>query len=413
MNLWCLFMNKLKIKFLLVYLFAIITVGCGLLNKDPSGGIENIDQDGLLKLGVNFDVDPRGFVLPKGYICYRTTSEINIDGILDEDDWLNAPWSKDFVDIYGIESSATAGFRARMKMLWDENNLYISGFLDEKDVWGTLTKRNSSIFQDNAFEVFIDPDGDSHDYIEFQINALNTVWNLVMDQPYKNDGNSKNLEMADQQTGVHVEGTLNKPGDNDDYWTIELSFPFSSIADHANVSVPPADGDQWRMNFSRVQWQHEIVNNEYQRIPRRDGKSHRIIKENYWVWAGQGVRNLHRPEGWGYIQFSIKEVGDKQVEFAGDITAEVRSKLHEILYAQQEYKLNYGFYCDDLNRLLGMDNELLEVFDRDFCISNGIVSVNFTMETVDQGFKAIGEIEVDNGKVTRVNIRHDGKVWIE
>ena len=30
------------------------------------------------------------------------------------------------------------------------------------------------IFNDNDFEVFINPDGDNHEYYEFEINALNT-----------------------------------------------------------------------------------------------------------------------------------------------------------------------------------------------------------------------------------------------
>ena len=37
-----------------------------------------------------------------------------------------------------------------------------------------LTKHDAVIFHDNDFEVFIDPDGDNHEYYELELNALNT-----------------------------------------------------------------------------------------------------------------------------------------------------------------------------------------------------------------------------------------------
>ena len=44
--------------------------------------------------------------------------------------------------------------------------------MEEPDLWGTLTARDSVIFHDNDFEVFIDPDGDTHAYYELEVNAL-------------------------------------------------------------------------------------------------------------------------------------------------------------------------------------------------------------------------------------------------
>ena len=41
------------------------------------------------------------FPAPKGYVCYRATAPIQIDGRLDEEDWKAAPWTDAFVDIRG------------------------------------------------------------------------------------------------------------------------------------------------------------------------------------------------------------------------------------------------------------------------------------------------------------------------
>ena len=51
---------------------------------------------------------------------------------------------------------------------------YIAAELEEPDVWATLTQHDSVIFHDNDFEVFLNPTGDTRNYFEFEINALNT-----------------------------------------------------------------------------------------------------------------------------------------------------------------------------------------------------------------------------------------------
>ena len=70
-------------------------------------------------------------------------------------------------------------------MLWDDTYLYVGALLEEPHVWATLTQHDSVIFHDNDFEVFIDPDGDNHEYCEIEINALNTEWDLFLNKPYR------------------------------------------------------------------------------------------------------------------------------------------------------------------------------------------------------------------------------------
>src|SRR5262249_25368879 len=113
-------------------------------------------------------------VAPKGYVCYRVSEPIVVDGRLDEPAWQRVPWTDVFVDIEG-DAKPRPRFRTRVKMVWDEQYFYVGADLEEPHVWGTLTQHDSVIFQDNDFEVFIDPNGDNHEYYEFEINALNTT----------------------------------------------------------------------------------------------------------------------------------------------------------------------------------------------------------------------------------------------
>src|SRR5699024_1267538 len=157
---------------------------------------------------------------PKKYVVYKTDHPIKIDGKLDDEAWEKAIWTDDFIDIEGNPSKPVKQTRA--KILWDDDYLYVGAELKEKDIWGTMKERNSPLYLDNAFEVFIDPDGDSHNYLEFEINALSTIWDLLLTRPGRDDGYSiSNYNMLDIAYAVNVYGAVNDPQTDDDKWTLE------------------------------------------------------------------------------------------------------------------------------------------------------------------------------------------------
>ena len=268
---------------------------------------------------------------PRGYVCRHTDTPIAIDGTMDDAAWAGAEWTEDFVDIEG-PAKPKPRFKTRAKMLWDDEFLYVAADLEETDVWGTRTEHDSVIFQDPDFEVFIDPDGDSHDYFEFEINALNTGWDLFLPKPYKDGGKADNTwEIPGLKTAVDgVRGTINDATDRDGGWTVELAFPWHALATKVNRATPPRDGAQWRMGFSRVEWQIERHAGKYLKVPNHP--------ENNWVWSPQGVIDMHRPERWGYVQFTH----DAAVKFTPDPAAPVRDKLQEIYYAQRAFRKAHG-----------------------------------------------------------------------
>ncbi len=110
---------------------------------------------------------------------------------MDDAAWLDAPWSLDFVDIEG-DVKPKPWFRTRVKMLWDDEYFYVGAELEEPHLWATQTAHDSVIFHENDFEVFIDPDGDNHDYYEYEINALGTDWDLRLPKPYRDGGPALN-----------------------------------------------------------------------------------------------------------------------------------------------------------------------------------------------------------------------------
>jgi hypothetical protein len=339
--------------------------------------------------GPRSDEEPAAeYVPPRGYVCYRADGPLRIDGRLDKPAWQKVPWAEDFVDIEG-DARPRPRFRTRVKMLWDARYFYVGAELEEPHVWGTLTGHDSVIFRDNDFEVFIDPDGDNHEYYEFEINALNTGWDLFLTKPYKDGGSVlTSWEIPGLKTAVHIDGTLNDPRDRDRGWSVELAFPWAVLGEAAHRPAPPRDGDQWRVNFSRVQWRHEVAEGRYRKAAGG--------REDNWVWSPQGVVNMHRPETWGYVQFSTAAPG--AAVFHPDHAGPVRHLLHRIYYAQRAYRRQHGHWACKL-RDLGLGRLDCE----------GLTGVPL-LEVTATGFEASAAVRRPDGGVQRWHIRDDARI---
>jgi hypothetical protein len=172
---------------------------------------------------------------------------------------------------------------------------------------------------------------------------------------------------------------------------VELAFPWKVLREYAHRPAPPREGDQWRINFSRVEWQIRIANGKYQKVPK--------TPEDNWVWSPQGIIDMHRPEKWGFVQFTTKAPGT--VSFAPDPSLPARSALQEIYYAQRDYETLHHHWAERLEEL-----NLAHDFDKAL---GKAPSLNTTL----QGFEATAEIDLAKEKTQRWHIREDGKVWTD
>ncbi|WP_367870530.1 carbohydrate-binding family 9-like protein [Luteolibacter sp. Populi] len=248
----------------------------------------------------------RAVAAPLTYECPRSEQAPVVDGDLSDAAWQKAPWTADFIDIRGKDEPAPR-FRTRARMLWTVEGLFVCADLAEPHVCATLTEKNAIIFHDNDFEIFLDPDGDTLNYYEFEINALGTIWELTLDKPYSRGGTAVHgTNLPGLKSAVKVQGTLNDATDTDTGWSVEVFLPWKDLAKHqGSVASPPKPGDTWRINFSRVEWKHLVKAGKYVRIPEHGAKipegSH---PEDNWVWSPQGEINMHLPEKWGNLKFT-------------------------------------------------------------------------------------------------------------
>ena len=367
-----------------------ILIGCQSSNSQaiaPSASAMKSDEQGSL----DAEWAKMRAIVPRGYVCGRNQTAIIIDGKADEPAWADAPWTEDFMDIEGARKPAPR-FRTRAKMLWDDENLYIHAELEEPHVWGTITKKNEVIFADNDFEIFIDPDGDHHNYYEFEMNALNTIWELTLEKPYRDGGpvrNATNIEGL--RSAVHVNGTLNDPSNTDRAWSVEIAIPWKGLARYAGArACPPTDGQAWRMDFSRVEWIVDIIDGHYRKVPKE------MRPEDNWVWSPQGVVDMHRPERWGYVQFSTAAPG--VAKFKPDPMLATRDRLIEVYHRQREFQKRFGRYAGSLEEL-GLAKK------------DDATSAAIDLVTKNSGYTASTRLILADGSTHILHVRDDSKLW--
>src|SRR5690606_36105184 len=115
---------------------------------------------------------------------------------------------------------------------------YVALEVNDKDVASGFKKSQivAPLWTKDAVQLVIDPDGngDNRDYYEIVVGPQNAVFDSRYDTyderkqdavaPFGNQQWSSRLTSA-----VVVDGTLDKPGDEDKGYTVELSVPWTSF----------------------------------------------------------------------------------------------------------------------------------------------------------------------------------------
>jgi len=200
--------------------------------------------------------------------------KITIDGKADEAAWKGAAVLGPFVDQGTGAANASFPTNGKVRILWDDQNLYFFGELAEQDVVGGFddktkkvpgkddktdtgwtTQGQPKLWTKDALEVMIDPGptGDNKNYFELQFNPQNKTFHSQFDdfrQPSTEPNGPFGHEDWDPKlkSAVQVHGTLDKTGDQDTGWDVEIAIPWVAFAKNS-ASTPPKIGDEWRMNF--------------------------------------------------------------------------------------------------------------------------------------------------------------------
>ena len=290
---------------------------------------------------------------PPTYRCHRAEGGVDcVDGDLSKPFWQQGEWIEDFHDIEG-DSRPRPYKRTSVKLLWNDEALYIGAKIEDDTIWATVFDRDRIIYVDNDFEVFLAPQDSSHRYYELEINAANAVWDLFMERPQRDRVRRIiGWDIHGLKTAVKVDGELNNPSAANRGWTVEMKLPWFSFRECGlDQCYPerftPIPGEIWRLDFSRVEYEVEIRNGRYEKVRGADGNP---LPEHNWLWAPTGVIDAHMPEMWGYLVFT--ESGEAYPLPEADAA---KCALRRLYYREHEFCCLYGRFCDDAASLLRED----------------------------------------------------------
>src|SRR5450755_824679 len=111
------------------------------------------------------------------YEVKRASSRIQVDGKLDEKAWQAAD---PIVLIFPWESQTGAKQKTTVRVLWDDQNLYIGYECEDTDITAQFTERDDPTYRDDAVEAFLNPKPSQTDvYFGLEMNARAVLYDYV------------------------------------------------------------------------------------------------------------------------------------------------------------------------------------------------------------------------------------------
>lgn len=164
----------------------------------------------------------------------KASSPILIDGILDEQAWLDAAVAGDFFMILPMDTSK-ARVRTDVRMTYDANHLYLIAvcYLPGPGRYFVESLRRDFAFGKNDnFLLFMDPFDDQTNGFSFGANAAGAQWDGTM-----YEGGKVDLSWDNKWTS--------SVSYDDEKWVFEAAIPFKSIRYKRGIT-------RWGINFSRL-----------------------------------------------------------------------------------------------------------------------------------------------------------------
>ena len=184
------------------------------------------------------------------YHCHRATTAIVIDGRLNDPAWRAAEIATRFTDLFQKQRPVTQ--QTRVRLLWDEEYLYAAFSAVDNNAWATKMERDAPLWEEEVVELYLDPDGDARDYLEYEVNPLGALIDLLI--PYAGAQaewqKCARWNCAGIQAAARVFGQVADRTQRDHGWAAELAVPLSALP--PQQGVPPRPGVVWRAQFFRI-----------------------------------------------------------------------------------------------------------------------------------------------------------------
>lgn len=187
-------------------------------------------------------------------------AKIAIDGKLSEPAWQKATKLAPLLHVRGNPNARPQGkvaISGQARLLWDAQALYVGYEIRDPNVLGEAKPPtvDPELSKGDAVALLVDPDGDGQADYQIQINPQNAVYDAqaVPTAGASSEGKKVTMQKSWRSrvtSAAVVNGTLNKPGDQDQGYVVEARIPWQSFG-RARPKRPVA-GDTWKLNVYAV-----------------------------------------------------------------------------------------------------------------------------------------------------------------
>lgn len=218
-------------------------------------------------------------------IITSSSSKITVDGELS--DWSHVNFTNDFI-VHDTNSPSLQ--KTSAKVVMDDENIYFAFDVKDKNIVGTNQVHDATLFNtDDLIEVFIDPDGDGENYLEFGVNAYGNIYDYVLNCVTERCGgwsDNKGFTLKNIVVKTSVVGTINNSNDTDTGFIVEIKIPFNALRLTKTGHFPQlSNNSSWRVNMFRIDYGSPVV--EYQ------------------SWVPHHRFGFHQPDRFGFFLFKL------------------------------------------------------------------------------------------------------------
>jgi hypothetical protein len=128
------------------------------------------------------------------------------------------------------------------KVRWGEGKLYFLLYAGDLDLEGTVTQADGPVLGDDAFHLELGPVGsDSQAVRVIDVSVLGTISDSLCPEGPEGKGACDPGWQSHAVAAVDRDGTLNRTGDNDEEWVVEMAVPLEALGvrgARAGVRIP-------------------------------------------------------------------------------------------------------------------------------------------------------------------------------
>ncbi|HVG13556.1 MAG TPA: DUF5916 domain-containing protein [Chitinophagaceae bacterium] len=318
----------------------------------------------------------------------ETTLPITVDGVMNEQSWMECEVAKDFYMVLPMDTSS-ARVRTEVRMAYDDKNLYLIATCFNAvpgPYFVESLRRDFSFGKNDNFLLFMDPFDDRTNGFSFGANAAGAQWDGIM-----SGGSSVDLNWDNKWVSV-VKNDSEK-------WVFEMAIPFTTIRYKKGIT-------KWGINFSRLDLK-TTEKSSWAPVPRQFPTASLAYTGNL-VWdkappdPGANISVIPYVLGGISKNYEVAKPTQFQKKIGTDIKIAVTSSLNLDLTINPDFsQVEVDRQVTNLDRF-----ELFFPERRQFFLENGDLFANFGYPTIRPFFSR----RIGLGVPIRAGARLSGKL---